>query len=108
MKDLLALVRRGQEGEAAFQQLRDRISTAPEPGQSTLLFLLDLLTDASQHASENKMNAKNLATCMSPNLFWVDISTADPMQAMETARVVSDFTQALIQMTISGRKYGVR
>ena len=105
MKDLLALTKNGQGEEAAFRQIRERIRTSPEPGQSTLLWLLNLLVDATQHASDNKMNAKNLATCMSPNLFFVDISTADPMQAMETARVVSDFTQALIQATAAGRRH---
>jgi hypothetical protein len=101
MKEFMTMVRADQT--AGFECMMLRVHALPEPGKSSLLWLLNLMGDITRHEEKNLMNAKNIATCMSPNLFYVDINTADPMQAMETARVVTDFTQVLIRAQLLAR-----
>jgi hypothetical protein len=101
MKEIMAVVR--ADKTTGMERILQRIQALPEPGKTTLLWLLDLMGDITRHSETNLMNAKNISTCMSPNLFFVDINTPDPMQAMESARVVSEFTQILIQAQLSAR-----
>lgn len=61
-----------------------------EPAQSIYRWLVDLACDVTMHADTNKMIAKNVAICISPNLYQPpNISKAKPQNAQEALKIMS-------------------
>jgi len=63
------------------------------------LRLLDLMAEIVKTSEVNRMNAKNMAIVMSPNLF--SIETENPMVAMEKSQQVADFTLVILKARLS-------
>ncbi len=68
----------------------------PEPNRSVLLWLLDLMVKVSLRESENKMNIRNMAIVMSPNLFSLE-ETSDPMRALMVSQKVAGTVIAMVK-----------
>mmetsp|Transcript_7255 Transcript_7255/g.13929 ORF Transcript_7255/g.13929 Transcript_7255/m.13929 type:complete len:434 (+) Transcript_7255:135-1436(+) len=65
------------------------VDTLKEPNKSLVLWLLDMLVDVAKWSHVNKMNPRNLAIVMAPNLFTAD--NLDPMAGLAYSQQMSKF-----------------
>jgi len=72
---------------AAYNQLE-------EPNQTLMSWLLDLMAEVASYEEENKMNARNLAIVLAPNLFRA--SDYDPKESMQISQKVVTLCNTLI------------
>jgi hypothetical protein len=71
-----------------------KVLALPEPEQSALLWLLDLLAEVAQLRDVNKMSPKNLAICLAPNLY--DAAQAPPMEALALSQKVASLIENVL------------
>jgi len=65
-----------------------------EPNQTLMSWLLDLMAEVASYEEQNKMNARNLAIVLAPNLFRA--SDYDPRESMQISQKVVTFCNTLI------------
>ncbi|ETO09392.1 rac GTPase activating protein [Reticulomyxa filosa] len=75
-----------------------------EPYKSILEWLLDLVVEVYEHKDINRMDAKNMAVVLSPNLY--DTSHISSAQAIVISQSLLKFTEAVIRWRIEFRKNG--
>ena len=87
-----------------FAKKKDEL--IPEPNQSTLLWLLDLLIEVSEHKSSNKMSLNSLAAVFSPNLYNFEVTSLD--SCLYFSQKVINFVQLiLIWRVTTTRKFSI-
>eukprot|EP01089_Gocevia_fonbrunei_P003793 TRINITY_DN1373_c0_g1_i3.p1 TRINITY_DN1373_c0_g1~~TRINITY_DN1373_c0_g1_i3.p1 ORF type:complete len:293 (-),score=44.49 TRINITY_DN1373_c0_g1_i3:54-932(-) len=72
------------------------------PKKSLLMWLVDILADTAQLVDENRMNPRNLAIVVAPNLFVID--QCDPLESLMTSQKIVNFLMLLIEWR-QGAKY---
>ena len=77
------------------------LSLLQQQPRELLMWVLSLFADVSQHCSENKMNASNLARVLAPNLF----SEEDDMRYAAYLSSVITFCDTMIShLANSGKR----
>ena len=66
-----------------------------EPQYSLLMWLLDIMCQVVVHKEINKMNAKNMAIVVAPNLYSI-IDMSNPMAAMTWTQRIARFTEVVL------------
>eukprot|EP00697_Spironema_sp_BW2_P000955 gnl/Spiro4/11307_TR5966_c0_g1_i1.p1 gnl/Spiro4/11307_TR5966_c0_g1~~gnl/Spiro4/11307_TR5966_c0_g1_i1.p1 ORF type:complete len:627 (+),score=115.50 gnl/Spiro4/11307_TR5966_c0_g1_i1:141-1883(+) len=74
----------------------------PDPNRDLLAWLLDLLAEVAAHEASNKMNVKNLAVILAPNLFHPHAKTAgsDAIALLNLTAKTAQFLCFLLQATM--------
>eukprot|EP01103_Thecamoeba_quadrilineata_P015651 TRINITY_DN5010_c0_g2_i1.p1 TRINITY_DN5010_c0_g2~~TRINITY_DN5010_c0_g2_i1.p1 ORF type:complete len:964 (-),score=189.08 TRINITY_DN5010_c0_g2_i1:50-2533(-) len=83
----IAAVEKEEEEKIQAKKLKEIVDSLPEASYRTLQHLLLFSTRVEAHSSTNRMTARNLATCLSPNLLYVKDRDKDPYspKALEEA-----------------------
>jgi len=66
----------------------------PEPQKSLILWLLDVLAQVVLNEEKTKMSARNVAICVSPNLF--SITDPNPSTVLVLSQKVAEFTLRIL------------
>mmetsp|Transcript_17673 Transcript_17673/g.26480 ORF Transcript_17673/g.26480 Transcript_17673/m.26480 type:complete len:575 (+) Transcript_17673:100-1824(+) len=75
--------------EQKIQKYKVIMATLPECNRSVLRFLMEFLHDVHLLSNENKMEAKNLATCWTPSLMFHNAEKSKGPISLETLRAMS-------------------
>jgi len=73
-----------------------------EPNRTLFLWLLDLLADVAANESINKMNPRNLAIVVAPNLFTTPLDVS-PVESLMLSQKVVNFVIQILQFHIKSR-----
>ncbi|ETO14434.1 RhoGAP domain-containing protein [Reticulomyxa filosa] len=91
------------EKSSAVEDAADVIAKClTEPHKSVFEWLLDLAVEVCEHKDINRMDAKNMAVVLSPNLY--DTSLLPTTQALVFSQSLLKFTEAAIKWRIEFRK----
>lgn len=89
-------------GEAGAGAL---VSATREPERSLLLWLLDMAADIVKHKRKNRMDSRNMAIVLSPNLYQP--TEEEPMAAMSRMSKVVQSVTALLKWRIDTHRKSV-
>ena len=78
--------------------LDEILDSIDEPFQSIFLWILDLCIDVSKYENKNKMNHKNMAIVIAPNLF--DVMKLDISKALSISDCLVAFLSKCIKLRI--------
>ena len=84
-----------QASEADLGGAYAKLMEIEDPWRSVMLWLLDVLALVVKNEEVNKMSCKNIATCISPNLFEVHI-TDNAMAAMTKTQTLVEFMTKIL------------
>ncbi|MBN3309620.1 TAGAP protein, partial [Amia calva] len=82
--------------EDQYRELKLVIDKLPRPNILLLQHFLSVLNQISRKAEDNKMDAKNLAVCIAPNMLLLDNSLSLEVQKEMTEKI-TNLTQFLIE-----------